>query len=193
MNLAEALQGINSMAEDKFIHAVAPFSPTSEAYLEDWKSPRESLYGPNDDRTNVCVVGSLKDIWSMHVFLHRKHDDSEASVKSTIDHFEKLRKEREWFSAMTRTTDYYEVEYGFTSEPATIDRLRLVGCNAPMLHTELVNTFDDCDGDYGPAEVSVSVEDIAAFIVGCKTDGPTTLNCSSNPNIVWTLCYVYEP
>ena len=191
MNLFQAIQGVAFPDESQFIHAVAPFTPESEAFLKDWKAPRESVYGPDNTLPeNVRVVGSLKEIQYAKVVAARNHPSD--PIAAAIEDFDKVRKEKEWFSAMTTHHDYYEVEYGVSCEPATIDRLRLVGRNAALIHAELVKNFDDCDGEYGEAACDITVEEIEDFINGCQVDGPTTLTCCSNPDIVWNLIYVYE-
>ena len=191
MNLAEAIQGVAFPDTQKFIHAVAPFTPDSEAYLKDWARPRESLYTATDTLPDdVCVVGSLKEIVWAKVVAARNHPSG--PIAAAIENFEEIRKEKAWFASMTTHHDYYEVEYGVSCEPATIDRLRLAGRNAALIHAELVKNFDDCDGEYGEAACDITVEEIEDFINGCQVDGPTTLTCCSNPEIVWNLIYVYE-
>lgn len=191
MNLREAIQGVAFPDEYKFIHAVAPFTPESEAFLKGWKSPRESLFSkPNETRENVRVVGSLKELQYAKVVAARNHPSD--PIAAAIEDLETVRKEKEWFSAMTTHHDYYEVEYGITGDNESIDSSRLVGRNAALIHAELVNSFDDYDGEYGDAACDVTVEEIEDFINGCQVDGPTTLTCCSNPEIVWNLIYVYE-
>ena len=190
MNLAQAIQGVAFPDESQFIHAVAPFTPDSEAFLKDWKAPRESLYKTDSLPANVCVVGSLKEIQYAKVVAARNHPATAIAV--AIEDLENVRKEKEWFSLMTTHHTYYEVEYGVASDPASIDSMRLVGRNAALLHAELVKAFDPMDGEYGEAACDITVDEIEDFINGCQVDGPTTLTCCSNPEIVWNLIYVYE-
>ena len=189
MNLREAIEGINSLHSNKCIHADAPFTPESQAYLRDWVKPRESILG-TDLPENVSVVGNLEEIMKIHAFSIKLKGEAGA-IKETVQHFEKCRKEKAWFAAITKTSDYYELEYGYRSEPISIDRLRMVGCTGPFLYEEVTGNWDDCDGEYGPCEVTVTEAEVTAWVEACAAgENPEPLDFTDHTDIIYCLYYV---